>query len=145
MAAVKPARRIVIAIDFSPRAHRLLRYGAELARMTGGDVSVLHVIPGLAAETPDDVAWHELAIKTTKDEAACAGLDPSTPVHVLRGGVAAEVGRFASAHDADLLIIAGRTKPGWNGSLLGSTAETILRHARVPVLLVPSGGRAGAA
>lgn len=144
MAADKPVRRILAAIDFSPRSQRVLRYAAALARMGGGEVSVVHVIPGPATGDPEPV-WTERAMKTLKQELRDAGLDPSTDVHVLHGGVAHEVGRFACDAHADLLILAGRAKPGWNGSFLGATAETILRHARVPVLLLPSGAHKAAA
>lgn len=144
MAADKPVRRILAAIDFSPRSQRVLRYAAALARMTGGDVAVVHVIPGPADGDPEPV-WTERAMKTLKQEVRDAGLDPSTDVHVLHGGVADEVGRFACAHRADVLLLAGRAKPGWNGSFLGATAETILRHARVPVLVLPAGGQKAAA
>lgn len=144
MAAGTPARRILAAIDFSPRSQRVLRYAAGLAQMTGGHITVLHVIPGPASGDPEPV-WTERAIATLKQELLDAGLDPATPVHVVHGGVAEEVGRFACEHRADLLLLAGRAKPGWNGSWLGGTAETILRHARVPVLVLPAGGQKAAA
>lgn len=145
MPAAKPARHILAAIDFSARTRRVLRYAGALARMTGGDLSVLHVIPGPVAATADDEAWSEMAVKTLKAEIESAGLDANTPVHVIRGGVAQEVSRFACEHAMDLVIIAGRAKPGWNGSFLGGTAETILRHTRVPVLVLPAAGQQPAA
>lgn len=145
MAADKPLRRILAAIDFSPRSQRVLRYAAALARIGGGDVTVLHVVPGPHDGDRDEPLWTERAMKTLKQELADAGLDPSTAVHVLHGGVAEEVGRFACEAHADLLILAGRAKPGWNGSFLGGTAETILRHTRVPVLVLPAAGHKAAA
>lgn len=145
MPAASPGRHILAAIDFSSRAHRVLRYAGGLARKTGGDLTVVHVIPGPVDASPDDAAWSDLAMQTVKAELEAAGLDAATPVHVLRGGVAEQVGRFACAHGMDLVILAGRAKPGWNGSFLGGTAETILRHTRVPVLLVPAAGQPPAA
>jgi universal stress protein A len=145
MAAAKPARRILAAIDFSPRSQRVLRYAAALAEMSGGEVAVLHVIPGPATGDPERTAWTERAMTTLREELRGAGLDPSTGVHVLHGGVAEEIGRFACEHRADLLLLAGRAKPGWNGSWLGGTAETILRHARMPVLVLPGASRTPAA
>lgn len=145
MTAARPARRILAAIDFSPRSQRVLRYAAALAQMSGGQVTVLHVIPGPARGDADKALWTDRALHTLTEELRDAGLDPSTAVHVRHGGVAAEVDRFACDHRADLLLIAGRAAPGWNGSWLGGTAETILRHAHMPVLVLPGASRKPAA
>lgn len=145
MAAMTPARRILAPVDFSPRSHRQLRYAATLASGTGGDVEVLHVVPGPAALPADDPKWEKLAATTLKQMIARAGLPAMTRAHVLRGAVAHEVLRFACANGFDLVVLSGRARPGWNGSLLGDTAEAIARHAAVPVLIVPAAkpGRAG--
>lgn len=145
MIAARPARRILAAIDFSPRSQRVLRYAAALADMSGGEVTVLHVIPGPPSGDADKALWTERAMETLSEELRQAGLDPSTSVHVLHGGVAEEVARFASDHRSDLLLLAGRATPGWNGSWLGGTAETILRHARIPVLVLQGASRKPAA
>ena len=144
MAALTPASRILVAVDFSTRSHRLLRYAATLASSTGGEVEVLHVVPGPAAVAPDASKWDRLAATTLKQMIARARLAASTPAHVLRGGVAQEVLRFASANGFDLVLLSARARPGWNGSLLGGTAEAIARHADVPVLIVPAAKPRGA-
>ena len=68
-----------------------------------------------------------------RERAAKAGLDVS--IEIAHGNVAEEVLRLAQPDLHGLLAMTthGRTGPGrW---LLGSSAETVLRHCRVPVLL----------
>jgi nucleotide-binding universal stress UspA family protein len=63
--------------------------------------------------------------------------DPSrVTVHVLPGVPHARLSSFASEVDADLLVV-GATRRGriWR-DILGTTAERVLRAARVPVLVV---------
>ena len=57
---------------------------------------------------------------------------------VLVEGVAAdEIFKLANANVADLIAITVRHKGGIERALLGSTAERVIREARVPVLSIP--------
>ena len=44
-----------------------------------------------------------------------------------------------AASDASLLVIGRRVRPSAIGPRTGSTTHTVLRHARVPVAVVPAG------
>src|SRR5688500_7485516 len=145
MAATTPARRILVAVDFSSRSHRLLRYAVTLARATNGEVEVLHVVPGPAAHVPSDVKWETLAASTVRQMMASARLSPTSPVHVRRGEIAREILDTACTGGFDLLLVSARVRAGWNGSFLGGTAAAIVRHARVPVLIVPAARQRAAA
>ena len=56
--------------------------------------------------------------------------------HLEMGDPAAEVLRMVSALEADLLVVGTHDYVGFERFLLGSVAETIMRKAGCPVLVV---------
>ncbi|GAA4445773.1 hypothetical protein GCM10023148_52570 [Actinokineospora soli] len=66
-----------------------------------------------------------------------AARNPGVPVaHVVRTGLIADT-LLDSADGADLLVLGGHGAGGVLSALLGSVAAYCVRHARVPVVLVP--------
>lgn len=141
------ARRILVPVDFERGSRRAVRYARALASASHGEICLLHVVPAPPGHTPtaSDTWWMTLAERTLSGLAERARLKPGTSTCVVSGAVAPSIGTFACEHHFDLVILSGRSQPGWDGSLLGSTASAILRHARVPVLIVPAARAARAA
>jgi nucleotide-binding universal stress UspA family protein len=65
-----------------------------------------------------------------------AGVTISTCVLPEQGPVADIIQSFAKQTGADLIAISAHGKTGLIGRLLGSVAERIVHHARIPVLMV---------
>jgi len=59
-------------------------------------------------------------------------------VHLVAGTHPAEA-LIAAAAAADLLVVGSRGYGGFSGMLVGSVSQQCVRHARVPVLVVPPG------
>jgi universal stress protein F len=133
-------RRILVPVDFDRGSRRALRYARALAAASGAEIALLHVIamPAGHPETKTDRWWKSLAVKTLAGVADSARLPPGTRTDVVAGDVAMAISKYACDEAFDLIILSGRHRPDWHGSLLGTTATAILRHARVPVLVVPS-------
>lgn len=133
-------RRILVPVEFESASRRAIRYARALASVSRGEICLLHVMPLPAgkAGTRDERFWTSLAERTLSGVAERMRLAPGTMTAVLSGPVAATIGRYAEDHDFDLIVVTGRRQPDWHGSLLGSTATAILRHSRVPVLVVPT-------
>jgi nucleotide-binding universal stress UspA family protein len=55
---------------------------------------------------------------------------------IARGEPAAEIVRAAEEHGAGLIVISSHGRTGLGRILFGSTAESVVRHARCPVLVV---------
>jgi nucleotide-binding universal stress UspA family protein len=145
---------VLVPVDFGEVSEHALRYALGMAR-EGGTVHVLHVytIP-VYGVVPDGgfVASPETAVRLS--EAAQQGLARLVEAHkgdgvrlvpVLREGVAAtEVVEVAKEIGADLIVIGTHGRRGIAHALLGSTAESVVRRATVPVLTVkldaPAGG-----
>jgi nucleotide-binding universal stress UspA family protein len=132
-------RRILVPVEFERASRRAVRYARALSAVSHGEICLLHVMPGPSGRgaTEDDHFWLGLAERTLSGVAERMRLAPGTTTAVVSGPVAATIGKYAEDHDFDLIVVTGRNQPDWHGSLLGSTATAILRHSRIPVLVVP--------
>ena len=83
-------------------------------------------------EQLEDSAERELPKLAECDE--CAGLDVEELV--VHGEAASEIVRVAKERDVDLIVIASHGRTGLGRILFGSTAESVVRHASCPVLVV---------
>lgn len=131
------AAKILVPIDFEHGSRRALRYARALASISKGEIGLLHVVPAPAGKG-EDRWWIDLAERTLSGLAERARLAPGTTTTVLTGPVAPAIARYACEQKFDLVILSGRSQPDWQGSFLGSTAAAVIRHCRVPVLIVPS-------
>jgi nucleotide-binding universal stress UspA family protein len=127
---------VICPINFSERDVVALRYAAQMARQRRGKLIVVHVVPN---EELDD-----FAVPTdTMCEKALARLERFVPSQpgvqcewvVLQGEVADQLVEFAAGCQSPQIVMAtgGRT----NGCrFVGQTAESVLRQAPCPVVMV---------
>ena len=121
-------RRILVAVDFRPPSLRAVRWAREYAG-PATRVDVVWVLPH-GNEGDQDRAMDAL-------EGFATTLAPARPeLHVRVGEPRRAIGRLIDELDADLLVL-GRNLAGGND---GQTSEQLLRHARVPVLVVGTDG-----
>jgi nucleotide-binding universal stress UspA family protein len=122
-------RRIVVGYDFSENADDALAWVADLARSTGAQVAVVHVVSAPSEDAPEvDEARRNLA-------AATQDLGVEVTTHVAVGGhVAERLVTYADDTDADALVVAmsgGKSVRRW---ILGSVADEVLLKAHCPVI-----------
>ena len=132
---------IVVPVDFSEESQNALQTALALA----GDVSklrVIHVLPPLEAISPA-VVWGDLSdehrIETVKKFAekflqTHGATGASLDVRV--GGPANEITEFATEVKADLIVVSSHGYHGMKRFLLGSVAESVIRHADCAVLVL---------
>lgn len=142
--------RIVVATDFSSNARVALRSAEALARETGAEIVLVHVVDipsasyAFGVETiglPDiREAWAEDARKTLRSVAqrARARGVRFADAEVLIGKPWYEIVEAARRHQADLVILGNSGRSLFRRLLLGSTAENVVRHSLVPVLVTRS-------
>jgi nucleotide-binding universal stress UspA family protein len=68
------------------------------------------------------------------EKAKFAGLD-AEPI-ILKGNAAEKILDFANKHDVDMIVVGSLGKSGIERFALGSVSEKVVRHAKVPVLVV---------
>lgn len=141
-----PRRQILIATDGSETAKEAADFGIEMIGCTGAKVYALYVIDTTPYRSiPLDQIWS----KETLDEFEKAGYEATSYVEkigkaagvevesrVLRGHPAEKIVSFAEDNNIDMIIVGSLGKSGYERVLLGSVSEKVVRHARVPVLVV---------
>lgn len=136
--------KIVAAVDGSPVAKHAAAHAVELADKTGSELHLVHVgllSPWVHPDTLstaqrrrlEDEARQRLAGEVRELEAAGGKVAQS---HVRMGRVDHEVVRLADELDAGLVVIGNRGLGAIARMLLGNDAESIIRHAPCPVLVV---------
>lgn len=136
---------IMIAIDLSPFSSDVVSAGVELARKLQQPVILLTIVEqSLGVALPeagpafiDD--WEErlrLAEDRMKDfTQEHTGLD--IRAEVMLGSPKEDTISTALERDVEMLVIGTRGRTGLEHMLMSSTAEYIIRHSTIPVLVVP--------
>jgi nucleotide-binding universal stress UspA family protein len=152
-------QRILVPIDGSPTAERGLAEAIKLGRLTGAQLRLVHVVDELSFAlsasqgmtlTGDLLGMlREAGAEILAQGAArvrAAGLQVDT---VLKDSFAGRVSdlviREAGAWPADLIVLGTHGRRGVGRLFLGSDAETIVRSAPVPVLLLRAAASTSAA
>ncbi|WP_028229483.1 universal stress protein [Paraburkholderia ferrariae] len=142
--------RILIAFDGSDTSKRALDEALQLARLTGGQVCVVHVtdivaplglglgyVPADLIEKYQDEARKQL--EAVRSEAKAAGVNCETQVLMLEtvtDSVAQCLQRCATRYGAQLVVLGTHGRRGVRRAFLGSVAEAFARDSECPVLLV---------
>ena len=145
-------QRILVPIDGSETAQCGLQEAIRLAKAGGGQLRLFHVIDDLsfalamdayAGQQGDWLATMREAgtrlVNDAKSAAAAAGVKAEGVLYEsastrLADAVAAEAAKW----QADLIVLGTHGRRGVGRLLLGSGAESVLRSAPIPVLVVRS-------
>lgn len=144
-------RSILVPVDFSPASRGGLEFAGALARRLQARLDLVHVVepPSLPEWGYAHIPRREARLRRATEERLPGfplecGVDPQL-VHstLIRSGAADyEIVQTAAQTGADLIVIASRGLGHFAVSLLGGTAERVVRRATCPVLVVHPGGQA---
>jgi len=139
-------KKVLIAIDGEPVAVRAAETGVDLAQALGAEVAFVHVVDASLAYSGDTGP-------PASELIAAAKLDAKRLVTALRqrlsphssvlefiqvGTPSEEIVKAAKEWSADLLVIGSHGRGGMQRALLGSVAETVMRRAPCPLVVVRS-------
>lgn len=131
---------ILVPLDGSERAERVLPFVQRIATAHDSQVKLLRVEPLVVSELPSPILtgslWDpqplEQSLRPAVDRLESAGL--KADACAAYGVVAAEVLR--ASEGVDLLAMTTHGRSGLSRWWFGSVAETVLRQARCPLLVV---------
>lgn len=146
-------KNILVPIDLSDATQHVVEMASSVARPLGGKLWLVHV----AAPDPDFVGF-EAGPKYVREHRA----DVLRREHVELQAMAKELedkGLVAEALlvqgptsetilnecerlSADLIIMGSQGHSGLVKALLGSVSEQVLRHSRIPVMIIPPADKA---
>lgn len=150
-------QRILVPVDGSTTSSTGLEEAIKLAKLTGAELRLVHVVDVLTFATGfEPYGVYASDVIPIMREAGWKILDQAM-THVRAHGVRVDGKLFdslahrvsdtvveqARAWGADLIVIGTHGRRGMKRLMLGSDAEQILRMAPVPVLLVRSADVAG--
>jgi nucleotide-binding universal stress UspA family protein len=130
---------ILLAIDGSREAALAVRAAAEVSRMTGADLQVVHVIPEVSSPSHPTSTMLADYTRLAEEDAGnllrklawTARVDGGevSEEHLRVGKAAQEINALAAQLDADLVVI-GSPRAGWLKRLIaGSVAEDLVHGA----------------
>jgi nucleotide-binding universal stress UspA family protein len=133
--------RLLVALDHSEVAPRVIAAAKDLACLSKGTVWVLHIRErefgrlGLTPSEPDEEA--QAAVGEGVDALMQAGVDAQGEMReAIFGHAAQEIVKDAREHDADVIIMGSRGRSDLAGLVLGSTAHKVIHLSDRPVLVV---------
>lgn len=140
---------ILVATDLSREAMSCVPSIADLARSVKARITLLHVvesfeaIPHGAPFAPrlgpaENTKAMESAREKLEERRTSYGSDIDIDLELVTGGDAAqEITAYADANNVDLIAVTTHGRTGVRRLALGSVAEAVIRHSRVPVLVMP--------
>lgn len=138
-------KRILAAVDLGETTEATCAMAVDLARACQAELVFLHVydtsgFAELQREAPGlylDQVLDNLRMQIRSRVGPLRDLPHRVEV-VPDGSVAQVILDAADRHGVDLIVMGTHGRAGLQRVLLGSVAETVLRRARVPVLVVPA-------
>jgi nucleotide-binding universal stress UspA family protein len=146
----RPFTKVLMATDFSECSRAALEFAWKLTRVYDAAIEVLHVTSrawnfpeDLSVGIPDDHQnWFELLRREAEAEqkkfvgaAVTAGVQVNGTV-VEAGSPAHTILDYAERSGADVIALGTHGRSGVARLMLGSVAEAVVHHAKVPVLTV---------
>jgi nucleotide-binding universal stress UspA family protein len=133
--------KILLGVDGSGESNRAVHVAMELARMSQGEVLVVHVHQKelTTRETADIEPRYEAKQLTdaTLDAIRKAGIKARSELRVSGFmGVPKEILDAAEHFGADVIALGSRGLGDWSGLLLGSVTHRVIHYAKYPVLVV---------
>jgi nucleotide-binding universal stress UspA family protein len=142
-------KNILVPIDGSDTASRGLEEAIKLAKALAARIRLVHIVNELSG-VPSDL-WGvdlrsivedmrrsgEAILSSALNRASTEAVEADTRLFEAWGGRAGEqIVQYADEWPADLIVCGTHGRRGIRRILMGSDAEYVVRHSRVPVLLV---------
>jgi nucleotide-binding universal stress UspA family protein len=138
---------VVISTDLSEASCQALQPAVDLARTSGAKLTLLYVLeevyiaphgaplaPPVTPITSDE--RQKAAQKALEGWRAKLGVQAQLEV-LPADDIAQAISRYTLEKKADLLCVATHGRTGFRHLVLGSVAESIIRHSKVPVMIFP--------
>ncbi len=146
-------KKILIAIDETSYSEKALSYGCHLAKQLHAKIALVHVselpmLPGyvgnaVVGEVPSVVpellsVEQEASKKLLERLSEACGKETAVYTFSRMGLIRDEILAVAKEWEADLLILGTHGRTGFDHFMIGSIAESVVRKAHCPVLIIPN-------
>ena len=136
-------KKFLVPVDGSDYSMRAARYAAELAKLIGGEIVLMHCLksfPVVLGEPHFQNAINKILEKSNKLVEPYRKLYQETGTSfiekILEGPAANAICEVAKLEKFDMIIIGSRGRNKLEGLLLGSCTQRVLNMAPCPVLVI---------
>ena len=139
-------KRLLVAIDLAAGSDEVMKTAMELGRALQAELHVIHVhkihagnlLEGGMADAgvlaAQEIADLELQLERFAAQFAESGITITTDIY--SGEPYLEIIQAVDKSGADMIVMGTHGRTGVAHLVLGSVAENVLRHARVPVISI---------
>lgn len=135
--------KILVAVDLTDQSDPVVDRGLALARLTGAEVSLLHVVEYVPVEPMGEALLPAVDIEEELVEGARKRLQALIDKHGIAkvehrvecGNIKSEIVRIAEEWEADLIVLGSRERHGL-AVMLNLAEDAILHAAHCDVLAV---------
>ena len=142
-------KQVLVTTDFSELADEAIAPAAEIARGTGAELTLAHVLGTERPPKPQaDAAYYKVAqrlyeadqeleaqARASLEERARTLSGVRCNVALARGEPVAGILQIAKQQQTEMIVISSQGRTGLRRFLLGSVAEELARLSPVPVLI----------
>lgn len=151
-------KKVLIALDYNPTAEKIAETGYELAKATGAEVILIHVVAepdyystldyspimGYTGFSSPDMLM--LLDDTDLKKASTDFLDQSKKhlgdesitTMLGEGDCAEAILKAATDLQVDVIVMGTHSRRGLDKILMGSIAEKVLNHSDIPLFIIPT-------
>lgn len=151
-------QKILIGVDDSKYAENATQYGFELARQFNAEVALVHIVEPVVTTPANDTSMMgnlipsigtgeaELEIMDAQQTFSQRLIDDTikkygeglvVTQYNETGNTADSIINCATQFGAGLIVIGTHSRSGFDRFIMGSVAESVVRHSPVAVLVVP--------
>jgi nucleotide-binding universal stress UspA family protein len=134
----------MIATDGSKPVRKAIETGIDIAKLSGAKIYTVYVIVP-TTHSARDFGWEKASMEHFRKEGekatgfvedAAKAADVEVESLLLEGQPAEKIIEFAEQNDIEMIVMGTLGKTGLDRFLLGSVAENVVRHSKIPVLVV---------
>jgi nucleotide-binding universal stress UspA family protein len=151
-------KKVLITLDYNPNSEKVVDMGNQLAKLMGAEICLFHVLAevryyGMQYEPfmgyegyafPVDFRIQEEFVKVAKDylEKTAAHLGgENVTTHLAEGDTAKSILEYAEKWNADVIVMGTHSHGTLEKLFLGTVASSVLENTKIPVYMVPTGGK----
>jgi nucleotide-binding universal stress UspA family protein len=137
-------KKIMVATDGSKLVRKAIETGIDIAKLSGAKIYAVYVIVP-TTHSARDFGWEKASMEHFRKEGekatgfvedAAKAADVEVESLLLEGQPAEKIIEFAEQNDIEMIVMGTLGKTGLDRFLLGSVAENVVRHSKIPVLVV---------
>ena len=141
-------KKILVGLDGSPQGSSAARVATRIAKRTGADLTLLHILPlpvAMIGGEPYPLSEEEVArtrrageklLEEEAGRAEAAGVRAKKALLERRDSVVKAILDYAEKQEIDLIVVGTRGLGGLKSALLGSVASGLAEYSHCSVLVV---------